>query len=71
MARKRILFSPAGCSLCEACVSLAPDCFEVDPDTGMVTQKQECVEEDLARELCNYCPEECIESEDADDADDS
>ncbi|TVM17343.1 ferredoxin [Oceanidesulfovibrio indonesiensis] len=64
MSKKRVSFSPGGCKMCEACVSLAPECFEIDQDTGMLMQKIEYVDEDLARELCAYCPEDCIEMED-------
>lgn len=67
MSKKRITFSPGGCKMCEACVSLAPECFEIDNDTGMLIQKEDCVDEDLAHELCSYCPEDCIEMEDVEE----
>ncbi|TVM33013.1 hypothetical protein DQK91_12660 [Oceanidesulfovibrio marinus] len=64
VSKKRINFSLGGCKQCEACVSIAPDCFEIDENTGMPFLKKECADEDVVRELCAYCPEDCIEMED-------
>ena len=58
---RRIGLYVGGCKACEACVSLAPECFAMDEDTGKPKLVCDTLEEGLAREVISCCPEDCIE----------
>lgn len=49
------------CSGCLACVELAPDFFAYDEAAHVAVILQNPCEEDLARKVVAYCPDDCIE----------
>jgi len=58
---KQVSVGLARCSGCGACASLAPEIFEMDPETEKPIIKKDEVTEEEVRQAMAYCPEDCIE----------
>lgn len=61
---RRITFQMGDCKLCMACVELAPEMFELDEDTGVLTLLKDVGDADICQDLVAFCPEDCIEYDD-------
>lgn len=62
---RRLTLELGDCTACEACTSLAPDCFEWDEAMGRPRLKQDMLCQSRATELMSYCPGDCILYDDA------
>lgn len=49
------------CSLCETCLALCPEVFELNPALGYIEVRELALyPEDAVQEAINNCPEDCI-----------
>jgi ferredoxin len=66
MAALHVAIDPELCAASQMCVAIAPQLFQIDPDTGQVTPRRDRIEGDdaveLAREAETSCPMFAIRS---------